>query len=166
MQTMPLGVTMWASGILPVCAIFSQICTYCAGKRSLRICSSWNSPYSPRPLVTLNSVWRSWATFWMSAAFSFMAPMSWSTPSSFQLVAMAPLTASGSIVVSVFSIFPDIRCNKISIIAEKTVTTATSSSIIRVTIGLNVYSNCGKNSINDYEFTRNILNVNDLLDFC
>jgi hypothetical protein len=42
----------------------------------------------------------------MSSALCFMAPMSWSTPSSFQLVAIAPLTASwSSVFFRVFLIF-------------------------------------------------------------
>jgi len=94
----------------------------------------------------------------MSVAFSFMAPMSLSTPSSFQLVATAPLTASGS--SAVFPSFPDSRSNRTSMIAEKISTAITRSSIIRVTIMLSVYSRLFKNGINDYEFGRNILDVN------
>jgi len=44
---------MWASGILPVWGMRSLMCRYWVGRMSFRICSSWNSPYSARPLVTL-----------------------------------------------------------------------------------------------------------------
>lgn len=81
----------------------------------------------------------------MSVALAFMVPMSWSTPSSFQLVAIAPLTASGSSVV--FPSFPDSRSNRTSMIAEKISTAITRSSIIRVTIMLSVYSRCSKTEL-------------------
>lgn len=85
---------MWASGVFPIWVMRSLMWTYWLGRMSFRICSSWNSPYSPRPRVTLKRFSRLWDVFRMSLARSLIAPMSWSMPSSFQHVAIAPLTAS------------------------------------------------------------------------
>ena len=67
----------------------------------------------------------------MSLALSFIAPTSWSIPSSFQHVATAPLTASRS--TETFPSLPDSR-NKITSTARTRISTkATRSSTNAIT---------------------------------
>ena len=131
MQIVPFGVGMWASGILPILGSFSLMWTYLDGRRSFSMCSSWNSPYSALPRVILKRFSRFCVAFWMSSALCFMAPMSWSIPSSFQHVATAPLTVSWSI--EIFPSLPDNR-SKIAMMTNiRKSTTAVSSSITNST---------------------------------
>ena len=119
---------MWASGILPIWSTRFLICTYLVGRTSFRIRSSWNSPYSPRPRVTLKRFCRLWDAWRMSLALSFIAPMSWSTPSSFQQVATAPLTVSWS--NEIFPSLPDNRNRMISMARTRRRTKAVRISIV------------------------------------
>ena len=125
---------MWASGILPVLGMRSLICKYCDGRRSFRICSSWNSPYSPRPRVTLKRFSRFWVAFWMSSARCFIAPMSWSTPSSFQQVAIAPLTVSWS--TEILPSLPENRYKMTSTARMRRIANPMRNSIIAIILRL------------------------------
>lgn len=145
---------MWASGILPVLGMCSLMCRYWVGRRSFRICSSWNSPYSPRPRVTLKRFSRFCVAFWMSLALSFIAPMSWSMPSSFQQVAIAPLTVASS--TEIFPSLPDNRNKMTSMTRTRSITKAMRSSINATTRCLILSVNCILENINCYESVHSI----------